>query len=194
MSSLISTIPGFETILEVEDAQGLYEGIKTSAADLVVVDLDGKEKELIPQIEDIKKKEKGTAFLVISNMQSKESVQRLLSIGIQGILTKSCSEEEIVNCLIAVSKGSRFFCNTVLELVVQGEIQEEDCEPTKLSAREYEVIENITKGMTTAMIAEKLNLSVHTINSHRKNILKKLGLSSPTELVVYALESGLIKK
>ncbi|MBC6401287.1 MAG: response regulator transcription factor [Ekhidna sp.] len=194
MSALIKSIPGFEMSLEIDDVQGLQSEIKKSTPDLIVLDLDGKEKELVPQIEEIKRKEKNTSFLVISNIQSRESIKRLLNAGIKGILTKNCSEEEITNGLIAVSKGRRFFCNTILELVIQGETEEKDCEPTDLSAREFEVLALITKGMTTAAIADQLYLSVHTINSHRKNMLKKLGLSSPTELVVYALESGLIKK
>ena len=194
MSALIKSIPGFETSLEIDDAEALKENVEASSPDLVVVDLDGKERELVPQIEEISQNEKGTSFLVISNVQSRESIQRLLNAGIKGILTKNCSEEEITNGLKAVAKGNRFFCNTILELVVQGETDEEDCEPTNLSAREFEVLEYITKGLTTAMIADTLSLSVHTINSHRKNILKKLGLNSPTELVVYALESGLVKK
>lgn len=194
MSALISSIPGFETSLEIDDPSVLKMGVEDTAPDLVVIDLDGKENELVPQIEEIKRGKQDTAFLVISNAQSRESIQRLLNAGIKGILTKNCSEEEITNGLIAVSKGNRFFCNTVLEMVIQGESDEEDCEPTTLSGREFEVLELITKGYTTAIIAETLSLSIHTINSHRKNILKKLGLSSPTELVVYALESGLVNK
>ena len=69
----------------------------------------------------------------------------------------------------------------------------EDCEPTNLTPREYEVLELITRGKTTAQIAEELHLSVHTINSHRKNILRKLNMNSPAELIVYALESGIVK-
>ncbi len=71
--------------------------------------------------------------------------------------------------------------------------EKDDCEPTNLSPREFEVLELITKSMTTAQIADELHLSVHTINSHRKNILKKLNLNSPAELIVYALETGLVK-
>jgi len=194
MSALVESIPGFKTSLEISDVQALRSGIEKSTPDLVVIGLEGKERALISQIKEIKQKEKNISFLVISNVQSKESVQRLLNAGIKGILTKNCSEEEITNGLIAVSKGNRFFCNTILELVIQGETQKENCDPTGLSGREFEVLGLITKGMTTALIADELHLSVHTINSHRKNILKKLGLSSPTELVVYALERGLIKK
>lgn len=192
LASLIEAIPSLELVSQVEHANQLERKIEEFAAQLAVVDLHGYEDELLPQIERIKENKK-TSFLVISNTQKKESIQRLLDAGVKGILTKNCSEEEITNGLIAVSKGSRFFCNTVLEMVIQGESDELDCEPTNLTKREFEVLELITKGKSTAQIAEELHLSVHTINSHRKNILKKLNLSSPAELIVHALESGLVK-
>jgi DNA-binding NarL/FixJ family response regulator len=68
-----------------------------------------------------------------------------------------------------------------------------NCEPTDLSPREYEVLQLITKGQKTVDIADTLHVSVHTINSHRKSILKKLNMKSPAELIVYAMESGIVK-
>lgn len=191
IASLIEAIPGFDLVKQMDDPLLLQKMVDDIHPDLVVVDLYGKEQELIAQIEQLKSN-LDISFLVISNGQNRESIQRLLGVGVKGILTKNCSEEEITNGLIAVGRGSRFFCNTILDLVVQGE-KEEDCEPTNLSPREFEVLEWITRGKTTAQIAEELHLSVHTINSHRKNILRKLNLNSPAELIVYALESGLVK-
>ena len=192
IAALIQAIPGMQLIKQVEHEDQLEGVVAEMLPELAVVDVHGKEEVLIPQIERLKGNS-GTSFLVISNTQNKHSIQRLLDSGVKGILTKNCSEEEITNGLIAVSKGSRFFCNTVLEMMIDGESDEEDCEPTNLTKREFEVIELITKGKTTAQIADELHLSVHTINSHRKNILRKLNLNSPAELIVYALESGLVK-
>ena len=53
-----------------------------------------------------------------------------------------------------------------------------------------EIIDHITKGNSSSQIADRLNISLHTVNSHRKNILKKLGLKSPTELIIYAVKQG----
>lgn len=192
LASLIQAIPGMQLVKQVENEHQLAEAISNMAPELAIVDVHGKEDILIPQIEELKKKSE-TSFLVISNTQNKQSIQRLLDSGVKGILTKNCSEEEITNGLIAVSKGSRFFCNTVLEMLLEGETDEMNCEPTNLSKREYEVLELITKGKKTAEIADDLHLSIHTINSHRKNILRKLNLKSPAELIVHALDSGLVK-
>ena len=192
IAMLIQAIPSLQLVKEVENAYQLQSIVEELEPDLVVVDLHGNEERLIPQIEEIQKKS-NTSFLTISNTQNRETIQRLLNSRVKGILTKNCSEEEITNGLLAVAKGTRFFCNTVLEMVIKGESDELDCEPTNLSKREYEVLELITKGKSTATIADTLHLSVHTINSHRKNILKKLNLKSPAELIVHAIESGLVK-
>ncbi len=192
IAMLIKAIPSLQLVKEVENAYQLQSIVEELEPDLVVVDLHGNEERLIPQIEEIQK-ESNTSFLTISNTQNRETIQRLLNSRVKGILTKNCSEEEITNGLLAVAKGTRFFCNTVLEMVIKGESDELDCEPTNLSKREYEVLELITKGKSTATIADTLHLSVHTINSHRKNILKKLNLKSPAELIVHAIESGLVK-
>ncbi|WP_424962887.1 response regulator transcription factor [Ekhidna sp.] len=192
MASLIKAMPGFDLIKMVDSSDRLVETVATSQPKLVVIDISDKDRELIPKLKQLKEST-SSSFLVISNSQTRESIQQLLGMGIKGILTKNCSEEEIINGLRAVAQGNRFFCNNILDLVVEKPDQEENCEPTNLSPREYEVLELITRGKTTAQIAEELHLSIHTINSHRKNILRKLNISSPAELIVYALESGIVK-
>ena len=192
MASLIKAMPGFDLIKTVDSSNLLMEAVSAVNPKLVVIDISDKDRELIPKLKQLKESTT-SSFLVISNSQTRESIQELLGMGIKGILTKNCSEEEIISGLRAVAQGNRFFCNNILDLVVDSPEKEEDCEPTNLSPREYEVLELITKGKTTAQIAEELHLSIHTINSHRKNILRKLNLNSPAELIVYALESGIVR-
>ncbi|SNS52594.1 two component transcriptional regulator, LuxR family [Ekhidna lutea] len=192
IASLIKAMPGFELIKMVDTQNQLIEQAESINPDLIIIDITDKDKELIPKLR-LLKDSLSSHFLVISNSQTKDSIQELLTMGIKGILTKNCSEEEIISGLRAVALGNRFFCNNILDLVVEHPSEEDNCEPTTLSPREFEVLELITKGLTTAQIADHLHLSIHTINSHRKNTLKKLNLNSPTELVVYALETGLVK-
>lgn len=192
ITALIESLPDFHIEHQVNDSAGLEKAVAEYKPELVVVDISDKDSLLIDRLESLKK-DSESDFLVISNSQNRESMQRLLGMGIKGIVTKNCSEEEIVSALKSVKKGNRFFCNTILDLVVSAQNEEENCEPANLSPREYEVLKLITKGLRTNQIADELHVSVHTINSHRKNILKKLNLSSPAELIVYAIESGLVK-
>ncbi len=192
IAALLKAMPGFDLAKMIDSPEKFVEAAIAIEPDLIVVDISDKDRELIPKLKLLKETLK-SSFLVISNSQTKESIQQMLTMGIKGILTKNCSEEEIINGLRAVAQGNRFFCNNILDMVVENPEENDDCEPTNLSPREFEVLELITKSKTTAQIAEELHLSVHTINSHRKNILKKLNLGSPAELIVYALETGLVK-
>jgi DNA-binding NarL/FixJ family response regulator len=93
-----------------------------------------------------------------------------------------------------VVKGRKFYCNNVLDIITRQtpNVNNEQLR-LKLTRREYEILKLIARGYTSTQIAEKLVLSVHTINSHRKNILKKLNLKSPTQLVAYVHSIGLIR-
>ncbi|MGB0918732.1 MAG: response regulator transcription factor, partial [Flavobacteriales bacterium] len=88
----------------------------------------------------------------------------------------------------------KFYCNRILDVVTESKSVGAgmDCTPTSLSAREVEVVEYIAQGLTAAQVADKMCLSVHTINTHRKNIFKKLNVNSTTELVRFALKTALI--
>ena len=132
--------------------------------------------------------------IVIMPEKVHEQSKRLMDSGVRSILTEYCDEEEITTALRTVAGGKRFFCDRVLNDVL-GEDKNEKEEQTQsiLTERETEVLKLIAEGMSSTQVAEKLFISIHTINSHRKNILRKLDLKSPAQLILYAIEHGLIK-
>ena len=127
--------------------------------------------------------------LDISDIDSRGEVVSILNTGIQAILLKECDEEEIIDAITAACKGERFFCGNILDML--NETGEHTCEPVLLSQREIEVMGLIADGLTSKNISEKLYLSLHTVNTHRKNILKKLNIKSSSELVNYAFKIGI---
>ncbi|REE00435.1 response regulator transcription factor [Marinoscillum furvescens] len=190
---LISERDEFELVGVVDGAEELMTNVLTNHPDVLLMDYQSKDPVLQSLLGQVVKAN-ATNVLIITNEDKREHIKPLIDMGIKGIVTKKCSQNEILNAIESVSKNSRFYCNRILDLLIDdSQDKAEDCEPTDLSPREYEVLQLITKGHKTAQIADELNVSVHTINSHRKNILKKLNLKSPTELIVYALETGLVK-
>lgn len=184
----------FELSGVVEGADEVMKSVLQEHPDVLLMDYEGDDpvlKSLLTQVVQ----SKATNVLVITNEDKREHIKPLLDMGIKGIVTKQCSQSEILNAIESVSKNTRFYCNRILDVLIENEqeAKEVDCEPTDLSPREFEVLQLITKGHKTVQIADELNVSVHTINSHRKNILKKLNLKSPTELIVYAMETGLVR-
>src|SRR5690606_17652953 len=125
--------------------------------------------------------------LIISDIRSTVDVLRILERGVQGYLTRQCDEAEITHAIFAIAKGENFYCNKVLDIILNKSYVDEselNCEPTALTERENEITALIASGLTNKEIGEKLHLSHHTIHTHRKNIVKKLGVKSISELTV----------
>lgn len=124
-----------------------------------------------------------------------KTVKQLLNLGIQSVMTYECDFEEIFESMESILKGGKAYCNKVLDVLLN-ENQDEpntDCLPVQLSKREIEVLQLVVSGMSSKQIAEELFLSYHTINTHRKNIIKKVGVKNVSELVIFAQNTGLIK-
>tara|TARA_Y100001954_G_scaffold180050_1_gene191747 strand:- start:846 stop:1487 length:642 start_codon:yes stop_codon:yes gene_type:complete len=133
----------------------------------------------------------GLGVLIISDFRDSSEVQLILNTGVNGILLKECDEEEIMEAIEAIANKERFFCGTILEMLQENEEDGFSCSPVNLSEREIEIIGLITDGLSSKAIADTLFLSIHTVNTHRKNILKKLNVKSSSELVNYAFKIGI---
>ena len=194
IASLVKKIPGFNLVGEVNEAEGLIDQIRSTRPNLLILESHPSTTALVKEI-------KGASefndihLLVLTNNQDPLLIQDLLKMGVKGILTKRCGEDEITRAIKTVPKGERFFCNRVLEVLIEDKSQDEKQKLDKnaLSARELEILKLIAYGNSTNQIAQKLYISVHTVNTHRKNILKKLNLNSPIQLVAYAHVSGLVR-
>ena len=105
-----------------------------------------------------------------------------------GVVMKDNSKEEILTALQCASRKERFICNHVTNLLLSGNIQEDHL----LTATEKNILKEIASGKTTKEIAAEKNLSFHTINSHRKNIFRKLGVNNVHEATKYAMRAGIV--
>jgi DNA-binding NarL/FixJ family response regulator len=118
-------------------------------------------------------------------------------MGVRNFLTKECDKGEVIDAVRAAYQGQTFFCRKIVNRVLENTAEEisdtSDCRPVQLSARELDIVRLIGKGYTTKEIADKVFLSPHTIGTHRKNIFRKLGVKSASELLMYSIRSGLIE-
>jgi DNA-binding NarL/FixJ family response regulator len=184
----------FSAIYEAESALQLKSVLKESAVDIVIVDYINLPDFDISDFAVIQNQFPNTSFIILSSDQDNSSVLKILSLGVSGFVTKSCSKEEIIQAVQNVANGEKFFCHKVVNLLIEVSTKKEDENtPQSLTDRETEIVKLIVEGNSTIQIASLLNLSHHTINSHRKNILRKLKIKSPVELVVYAMNTGIIQ-
>ena len=130
-----------------------------------------------------------TNILIISDDQVPSSIRTIIDSGVKGFLTKHCKPDDIRESLAAINLGTRLYCQEVMALLLDHESSKSPAPNLKeLSEREHEVLSLIGKGFTSREISEKLFISIHTVNSHRKNLLRKLNMKSPAQLIVFALE------
>tara|TARA_B100000508_G_C11465750_1_gene282387 strand:+ start:25145 stop:25816 length:672 start_codon:yes stop_codon:yes gene_type:complete len=182
------------SIVSAGDVDEMIEKLAYHQIKLVIFDPDSLDLNSNREFKQLKKLHAEGNFLAISENLNQDFVMSIVKQGVPSFVTKECSEEEIVEAVDATLDGNKFFCNKVLDQVIERNTPEEySCDPTMLTNREIEIITLICSGLKTKQIAEQLILSVHTINTHRKNILAKLNLSSPAELVKYAYATSLVK-
>ncbi len=193
MKYILSREKNIQLVGECKDGKGIPKLLK-KGLDVLIFDYDQADYISFEDLQKVFRVAPDTRVLVISAHTDQPSVNRIMRQGIKGFLSKECDEEEILDAIEATAKGDKFFCNKILDVLTKskGMGAEDDCTPTVLSAREVEVVEFIAQGLTSAEVAEKMCLSVHTISTHRKNIFKKLNVNSTTELVRYALKSAII--
>ncbi len=170
------------TMLDVN--QQLARQIEKYTPDFLVIEYLGENPVQVEALQEIKQRFKQLKVLIISNDDDTIEIKRRIALGVEGFLTKKCSLHEIQLAVDTISRGGRFYCQRILDIMTN----QEEALSVELTPREEQIVRMISKGAASSAIAKNLNLSIHTINSHRKNILKKLGFKSPTELIAYAVK------
>ncbi|MFT6320823.1 MAG: DNA-binding NarL/FixJ family response regulator [Granulosicoccus sp.] len=191
---LIEQFEQFKIVGEAGCEKDLIKILENHAPNVVILDYQQPNNFDISSIEKIKTISPESKILVISGDNEKENIFNVVQNGVSSFLTKSCDEEEIINAIKATAKQEKFFCNKILNFILEKSFAKpEDCSPIPLSTREIEIVRLVVDGKIAKEIASQLNLSTHTIYTHRKNIMNKLELKSTSELVLYALEKGIVK-
>lgn len=195
LKALLMRGGGIEKIRNCSNENELWDSLDEESFDLIIIDPFSSENFTLKGTLDLREKRPNQKILIISETNQSEKVLNVLEKGIQGFLTKQCDEDEITHAVFAIAKGEKFYCNKVLDIILNKQFskEEEDCAATMLTERENEITTLVASGLTNKEIGEKLCLSHHTVHTHRKNILKKLGVKSVSELTLYAINVGLIQ-
>ncbi len=199
LKSIVSTIPDLKIIAEVTTNEELLREIDKHKPTVVVIDYTscGFNIDVVPKA---LMKSPESKVLAITPEQSAQTLVHALKSGIFSYVKKDCDLAEIVEAVQETGVGKKFFCGQILETIQKSAIDVEHidenafftCEPVVLTDREIEIIKLISEGMTNGQIAELLFLSNHTVNTHRKNILAKLGVKNTAGIVMYAVKAELI--
>lgn len=183
----------YNVIAEADTVKRALELLKSSVPiDLVLLDivlLDGNGLEIVNYIHPRKPELK---ILVCSMETDFEMVQKLLNAGINGFISKYASTEVLIEAVQAVSIGHEFLGRDISQIINAVKLSR-NVDDKLFTDRELEIISCCAKGSSVKEIAEQLFISARTVETHKKNIFKKMGFNNTAELVSYAYEHGIVK-
>ncbi|MES2554568.1 MAG: response regulator transcription factor [Bacteroidota bacterium] len=198
LRTVLSSERAIEIVGEARSSAELLEIVKNFPTDLVMIDYTSAQFtiDVIPQL---LQKFPSLKIVAITPEQSAQTLVNALRSGVKSYVKKDCDSMEIITSVKETGRGNKFFCGQILETIRDASIDVNDidfdaftCEPITLSERELEIITLIAEGLTNNQIAENLFLSSHTINTHRKNIMAKLGVKNTAGIVMYAVKTNLV--
>ncbi len=194
LKTLLSSLDTMQIIGEALNEKDLLKQSVEKNPDIIVLDYNYPNQFSPSTVAKIKKQQEGVKIMVITSDNDKVNIYRVLELGVNSFLTKTCDETEFVDAFKALAKGEKFFCTRILDYLLEKSFaQPEPATSTPLTPREIEIVRLIAKGLIAKEIGSELNLSTHTIYTHRKKIMRKLNISSSSELVMYALNVGIIE-
>ncbi|MCB0654144.1 MAG: response regulator transcription factor [Saprospiraceae bacterium] len=195
LKCLLGSQENIEIIGEAENEAELLDLVNIERPHLVIIDYFQQDHFSVSTLRKLQSLSPSIKLMVITADNNKHRIYNVIEKGVSGFLTKTCEKKEILDAIFSITQGQRSFCNKILELILERSFAKpgDECAPTPLSDREIEVVKLISRGLIAKEIAGLLNLSTHTIYTHRKNIMKKLNLGSSSELVLYAVNSGILQ-
>jgi two-component system response regulator NreC len=185
---LLEEEPGFEVVAEAEDADGAIRYVRGHKPDVLILDLNMPGRPSLEAIPEMQEASPETRIVVLTMQKEPAFARQALQLGVLGYVLKEAADDELVQAVRSAAAG-----DTYLQPALGARLAAEpEGAATDLSERETDVLRLIALGHTNAEIAEKLYISVRTVETHRAHIQQKLRRTTRAELVRYALEHGLV--
>jgi two-component system response regulator NreC len=187
----------FKVVGEAGDGREAVARAEAHQPDVVVLDVAMPNLNGIEAARQIQERVPRAAVIVLSMHSDESYVLRALKSGARGYLLKDSAEADLIAAVRAVSQGKAFFSPSISRMLVDDymrQMKEKDVEDSYelLTAREREILQLVAEGKSTKEVANLLNLSPYTVETHRSNLFEKLNIHSLPELILYAVRKGVI--
>jgi len=195
---VINQMDNLEVVAEASNGVEFLELLDKQEVDLVLMDISMPELDGIEATRQATAKYPGIKILVISMFCDEEYYYQMVQAGVMGFVLKEFGKNELESAINAVINGENYFSqkllrDIILNLNTPNKAKKLQNEPdTKLTKRELEVLKLICEGLSNAQIAEKLFISIRTVEGHKSNLISKTGVKNTISLVMYALKNNLV--
>jgi two-component system response regulator NreC len=195
---LLEAQPDMEIRAEAESGQEAVSKVRSLRPDVILMDIQMPDLNGIEATKQIKKFAPETAVLALTMHEDEQYFFEMLQAGASGYLPKRAAPDELVTAIRTVARGEVFLYPSLAARLVQDFLKRDNVDQEKeiydqLTPREREVLILIAEGLSNGEIADKLVISVKTVDRHRENIMRKLNMHNRIELVKYAIRKGLIE-
>lgn len=183
-----------EVVGEADDGLSAVELARKLRPDIVVMDVGMRGMNGIDATRRIRDEHPQTRVIGVSMHSSAHYARRMLEAGASGYVLKVATYDDLHLAIEVVSQGRIYLCPQIAEQLLRARMQGGPEDPLRggtLGSRERQVLQLLAEGHRSAAIAEKLGISFHTVETHRRNIMRKLDLHSIAELTRYALREGI---
>lgn len=192
-SFLLGRNENFEVIAEVGDGQKAIDIARDKRPNIVLLDINMTPLNGFEVLKMVRKQSPGSKVIAVSMHSQPAYAKKMLRMGAKGYVTKNSPRQEMLDAIMEVNNGNTYICQEVKNILSDQMLSEEDHAAglNQLSEREIEVINQIRDGLSSKEIADRLAISIKTVEVHRHNILKKLKVKNTASLINYINSSGL---
>jgi DNA-binding NarL/FixJ family response regulator len=194
IKALLSNSEEINIIGDAPDGETLFSLLKNSVPDIIIMDISLPGKSGIDLCREVKQQYPEVMVLFLSMYTSEEFVVNALKAGASGYLPKNISRGELLKAIHTIYKGGDYFSHDISGTILRNfirksEVKNEESDPRELlSRRETEILQLAAGGLSNSDIAERLFISIRTVESHKNHIMQKLNLRSPVDLIKFAIK------
>lgn len=193
--AMMSLLSGYQDRINLISVCNNGEQMKTclrqQVVDVLLLDIVMPNESGIQLLHFLRKNYPDLPVLMLSSITSAEIVQEAIQIGAKGFLSKSTDEEDIIEAVETVFRGAPYYGKDIARILYDVSLSK-SLKPEILTPREQEIVSLCSEGITCCQIADKLHISVRTVETHKTAIFRKLGIRNSVELVRYAFFHGII--
>jgi len=181
---------------EAKDGREAVERAEQLDADIVILDIGMPNVNGLTAARQILQNNPQQKILILTITDSEQIVREVLQAGAHGFVLKSDAARDLLTAVEALESNRTFFTHRVSEMILEGylngDAQKELAEPS-VSPKEREIVQLLAEGNSTKEVGFILDLSTKTVETHRSNVMRKLGIHSMSELVLYAVRNNIIQ-
>ncbi len=191
LEALLKAVDGFDVVNKLTSGDFALAYIKQFPVDIMITDYSMPDMDGVTLVKKAKILRQDLKIIVLSMHDEVSMIKEMLSAGVDGYVLKKYAQQEIVNAIETVNNGRQYFSNEVNKALLSALLPQEMAEKN-VTERELEVLKLLAQELTSKQIAEKLFISERTVETHRKNLMRKTGANNAIGLVRYAYSKKLL--